>query len=78
MAEWCQQEIPAPQPTASLFDNLVGGIKQRWGHGKAQRLCGFEVDNEIEFVGALHRKVSGLGAWSLLQRGIQSVITGIQ
>ena len=54
---------PAPQQTASLFDNLVGGSKQRWGHGKAQRLCGFEVDNEIELVRALHRKVSGLGAF---------------
>jgi hypothetical protein len=47
----------------SLFDNLIGGSKQRWGHGKAQRLCGFEVDNEIELVGALHRKISGLGAF---------------
>jgi hypothetical protein len=64
MAEWCQQEIPAPQPTASLFDNLVGGIKQRWGHGKAQRLCGFEVDNEIEFVGGFAPE--GQRAWRLV------------
>jgi hypothetical protein len=63
LCEKCQQESPAPQQTASLFDNLVGGSKQRWGHGKAQRLCGFEVNNEIERVRALHRKVSGLGAF---------------
>jgi hypothetical protein len=47
-----------------LFDNLVGSSKRRCRHGKAQHPCGFELDNEIELVGALHRKVSGLGAFN--------------
>ena len=32
----------------TLFDHLVGKGEQLVGHGKAERLCGLEVDHQLE------------------------------
>jgi hypothetical protein len=37
------------QQVAPLLDHLVGGCEQRRRHGKAERLGGLEIDDEIEF-----------------------------
>jgi hypothetical protein len=31
-----------------LFDHLVGAREQRWPHFEAERLCGGQVDDEID------------------------------
>jgi hypothetical protein len=57
-----------PQPdsciaaTASLFDHLVGGRQNRRRNCKTQRLCGFEIDHQIEFRRLLNRQISRLGS----------------
>jgi hypothetical protein len=38
----------APQQTARLFDDLVGGREQIWRHGQAQSLGRFEVKDKFE------------------------------
>ena len=32
-----------------LLDHLVRGHKKRLWHGKSERLCGLEVDGQVEF-----------------------------
>src|SRR6516162_6591700 len=32
----------------TLFDHFVGDGKQRWRHGDAQRLRGFEIEDELK------------------------------
>ena len=44
------------------FDHFVGGSKQRVRHGKAERLCGLEIDDCRVFVRRLHWQVSSLFA----------------
>jgi hypothetical protein len=43
-----------------LFDHLVGEREQLVGNFKAERLCGFEVDDQLEFGRLQNRKVGWL------------------
>ena len=45
-------------PKLALLDHLVGAGKERRRHVKAERLCCFEVDNELIFGWGMHRKIS--------------------
>ena len=46
-----------------LFDHLIGQREQLRRHVEAKRLCGFEIDDELEFRGLLNRKVGRLCAF---------------
>ena len=41
--------------TVISFDDLVRLGKQRWWHGEAERLGGFQVEDQLELGGLLHR-----------------------
>jgi hypothetical protein len=43
-----------------LFDHLVGKGEQLVGHGKAERLCGLEVDHQLELDWGLNGKLARL------------------
>jgi hypothetical protein len=43
------------------FDNLVGAGEDRLRHGKAERLGGPEIDDQLEFGRLRDRQISGLG-----------------
>ena len=47
----------APQQTASLFDHFVGAGDQCRGHREAERLGGFEVDDQLKLRGLHHWKI---------------------
>jgi hypothetical protein len=53
----------APQQTASLFDHFVGEREQLVRYVEAERLSGFEVNNQLELAWLLHREIGGLGAF---------------
>jgi hypothetical protein len=40
---------------ARLLDHLVGAQQDRWRHSKAERLCGLDVNNHLEFDRQLNR-----------------------
>jgi hypothetical protein len=42
------------------LDHLVGASDERRRHGEAKRLCGLEIDDELEFGGCLHGKLAWL------------------
>ena len=42
------------------FDHLVGADEQRRWNVDAERLCGLEVDEQLDFGGLLHREIGGL------------------
>jgi len=48
-----QAAVSNRSKATSLFDHLVGEREQRRRHGEAERLGGFEVDDEIK-LGRLH------------------------
>jgi hypothetical protein len=58
-----QKRTRAPQRTASLFDHIVGAREQRSRNDRADRLRGFEIDDELELRGLLHRKIGGFTAF---------------
>jgi hypothetical protein len=43
----CQSVLP--QKTGRLLDHLVGDGEQRWRHVEAERICGLQVDDQLEF-----------------------------
>src|SRR5215469_9701262 len=45
-----------------LLDDLVGALQQRLRHFEAERLGGFQVDNQIELGRPLNRQVSWTGS----------------
>jgi hypothetical protein len=44
------------------FDHLIGGGGQRFRDGKAERLGGLQVDDQLDLHGLLHRQIGGLFA----------------
>src|SRR5262245_12789526 len=50
-------------PTAGLLHHFLRLEEQHRGHREAKRLCGLEVDDEIEFYGLLHGEVGRLGTF---------------
>src|SRR5262245_14056282 len=50
-------------PYARLLDHLVRPEEEHRGNGQAQRLGGFEVDDQLKAHRLLHRQVSGPGAF---------------
>ena len=38
-----------------LFNHLVGAAKERLRNSEAERLCGFQVNEQLDFGGLLHR-----------------------
>jgi hypothetical protein len=59
----CAATANGDEPTLS-FDDLVGRGEQRLRYAQCERICGLEVDEQIEFDRRLHGK--------LLSRGWQS------
>src|SRR5215471_20828142 len=47
---------------AHSFDHLVGEREKRFRYRKANRFRGFDVDDEFELGGLIHRHVGGRGA----------------
>ena len=45
------------------FDHLVGAGEQRRWHFEAERLRGFEIDDEFELGGLHHRQIGRCGAF---------------
>ena len=52
--------VPKADIGRRLFDHLVGAGKQRLRHGEAERLGGFEIDNQLILGRRLHRQVGRL------------------
>jgi hypothetical protein len=44
----------------NLFNDLVGAAEEQEWHGKAERLSGLEVDDQLDLGGLSHRQVSWL------------------
>src|SRR5262249_52020369 len=61
MSQKCQFQTHPPQQ-AALFDQLVGAGDELGRNVEANRLCGFEVDDQIELRRKLHRQLAHLGA----------------
>src|SRR5256714_11484426 len=48
--------------SAALFNDLVGALQQRLRHGQAERLGGFQIDDQLEARRLLDRQIGGPGA----------------
>src|SRR6516164_7196085 len=60
-AKTCREQVQRKSAIeGSLFDHLVGAGKQRWWHGQAQRLGGFQVDDKFVLGRRLHWKITRL------------------
>src|SRR5262245_21503937 len=40
------------------FDHLIGALLEMYGHVKAKRLSGFQIDHQLEFDWSLHGKLA--------------------
>src|ERR1700682_4994624 len=40
------------------LNNLVGAGEQRWRNSEAERLCSFQIDEQIEFARLFHRQIA--------------------
>ena len=49
------------QQIASLFDHLVGAGEKGFRNRKTDRFRGFDIDDEFELGGLIHRQVGGRG-----------------
>src|SRR5271169_2163156 len=49
-----------PRREHPLLDQLVGGGQQRFRDGKAERLGGLQVDDQLDFCDLLHRQIGRL------------------
>jgi hypothetical protein len=49
-----------------LFDHLVGAAEQRKWKGQTKRLCGLEVENQLDLDRLPDRHVGGLDALRIL------------
>jgi hypothetical protein len=47
----------------ALFDHLVGNRQQSRWHRKPERLCGFQVDDKLEFSWLQYWQIRRLGAF---------------
>src|SRR5262249_50521808 len=45
-----------------LLDHLVGGAEQCGRNGEAERVCGLEIDDKLEFGRLLDGQIAGIGA----------------
>ena len=52
-----------------LFDHLVGAIKQRLRHSKAECLGGLQVNHQLEFGGSTIRSLGQHGRAPLAELG---------
>src|SRR5262245_3578657 len=50
------------QQVASLLDHRVGGGEQCGRNGEAERLCGLEIDDKLEFGRLFDGQIAGIGA----------------
>ena len=65
-------------PQQILFDHLVGGHKQRGGHGETKRLRRLEIDGQSEFGGLKDWNISLFGAFQDLVSHIGDAVSGRQ
>jgi len=52
--------------SAALFNDLVGALQQRLRHGQAERLGGFQIDDQLERVGCSTGRSAGLAPLRIL------------
>jgi hypothetical protein len=51
------------QQIRPLFDRLAYAHEQRQRHFDTERLCGLEIDDELDLDCLLHRQISGIVAF---------------
>jgi hypothetical protein len=70
MAETGHERTLAAQPTAPLFDYLVGAREQRKGHGQYECLGGFQVNDQFDLRVLLDRQIG----WFLALKNAPDVV----
>ena len=77
MSALCHEQTHAPRQNLRLFDHLVGAGEQcRWD-GKAERLGGGEIDDEIELDRLLDREISRLRAAHALVNVVEANLVNV-
>jgi len=57
----CQKRTLCSAANCGLVDQLIGSREEGLRDCQPQRLCGFELDDELEFGCLLHWDITGLG-----------------